>query len=214
MTIHRCLTIPGNQSGMTLLEILIALVIFTIIAAAGYTGLQQGIAVQQQLQQQQEFWRRLDAVMMMIEQDLDQVRDLPPRVPLWDAVSFRGFSNNNSESLGELLKFTRGGHQSILAENVSPYQRLAYRLRDGVLYRVTWAGLNLPENVQGVESVLIAGIENVQLRFLQENRRWLDRWPIRFTAENSASVPRAVELTLSMANGTSYKRVFHVGAPR
>jgi general secretion pathway protein J len=202
------------QSGMTLLEVLIALVIFIIIAAAGYGGLQQGIAVQQQLQQKQQFWRRLDAVMMMLEQDLDQARNLSPRIPVWDAVSFRGYSNQNAEALGELIKFTRVGDHSFRAGIVSPYQRLAYRLRDGVLYRASWGGLNLPETEQGVESEVLAGVSEIELRYLQENRRWVERWPLRFTPEESASVPRAVELTLTLVNATTYKRVFNVGALR
>jgi general secretion pathway protein J len=84
-------------SGMTLLEVMIALVIFTIVAAAGYSGLHQGVAVQQQLQAQQEYWSRLDAVMVMIEQDLSQARKLAPRVPLWDTMAFRGYANNRFE---------------------------------------------------------------------------------------------------------------------
>ena len=202
------------QSGMTLLEVLIALVIFTIIAVAGYSGLHQGVAVQQQLQQQQQYWRRLDAVMLMIEQDLEQARKLAPRLPLWDAIAFRGYSNSQSAAMGEFVKLTRGGHQSFQAGNVSPYLRLAYRLRNGVLYRAVWPGLNLPENEQGAESELLVGIKEIQLRYLQDNHLWVDSWPLRFTAEESVTMPRAVELTLTMVNNATYKRIFYVGAPR
>ena len=202
-----------HDLGMTLLEVLISLVIFTIIAAAGYSGLQQGIAVQEQLQEQQQFWRRLDAVMMMLEQDLDQARNLAPRVPAWDTIAFRGYANNNAESLGELIKFTRAGHESFQEGSVSPYLRLAYRMREGVLTRTTWAGLNLPENEPGVESELLTGVSEIRVRYLQDNRRWVDNWPLRFTAEDSTVMPRAVELTMIMDNETGFSRVFKLGAP-
>jgi general secretion pathway protein J len=200
-------------SGMTLLEVMIALVIFTIVAAAGYSGLHQGVAVQQQLQAQQEYWSRLDAVMVMIEQDLSQARKLAPRVPLWDTMAFRGYANNTSEALGEVMKFTRGGNQSFREGSVSPYRRLSYQLRDGALYRTSQPGINLPESERGVESELLKGVDNIQLRYLQANHNWADSWPIRFTVEDSATLPRAVELTLYLENDISYKRLFYVGAP-
>ncbi len=200
-----------NQSGMTLLEVLVALVIFTIIAAAGYSGLQQGVGVQNQLQQTQLFWRKLDAVMMLLEQDLEQVKNISPRVPLWDNVAFKGYGSHTEESFGEFIKFTRGGNQSILVTNASPFQRMAYRLRDGTLYRVTWPGLNLPEHETGSEVILIEDIDNIELRYLAENRRWVNNWPLRFTQEESQSLPAAIEMTISLSNSLSIKRVFYVG---
>jgi general secretion pathway protein J len=202
------------ENGMTLLEILIAMVVFTIIAAAGYGGLHQGLAVQQQLQEQQTWWKNLDAVVNLIEQDLDQVRNIAPRTPVTDALAFRGYSDNNSGSSGEFIKFTRGGYQTFQATNVGPYLRLAYRLRDGVLYRVSWRGLNLPENEPGEESKLLTDIKDVSVRYLHETRRWVDTWPLRFTGEEAATVPRAVELSISLTNNTTYRRVFYVGPLR
>jgi general secretion pathway protein J len=203
-----------RQTGMTLLEVLIALVIFIIISAAGYSGLQQGIAVQNQLQQQQQTWRKIDALVMLIESDLEQAKTIAPRVPLWDAIAFRGYSNEGDESFGELIKFTRGGYQSYLRLNVNPFQRTAYRLRDGVLYRVTWPGVDLPEYEQGIESELIDNIQGIELKYLAENRRWVDNWPLRFTPEDSLSVPGAVVMTITTVNDLSIKRVFYVGPPK
>jgi general secretion pathway protein J len=202
------------ESGMTLLEILIAMVVFTIIAAAGYGGLHQGLVVQQQLQEQQTWWKNLDAVVNLIEQDLDQVRNIAPRTPVTDAIAFRGYSDNNSGSSGEFIKFTRGGNQSYHATNVGPYIRLAYRLRDGVLYRVSWRGLNLPENELGEESKLLSEVKDVSVRYLHETRRWVDTWPLRFTGDEAATVPRAVELLISLKNNTTVTRVFYVGPLR
>lgn len=210
LVVHR----RKNQGGMTLLEILVALGIFTILAAAGYTGIHQGIAVQGQLQQQQKFWRRLDSVMSLIEMDLEQARALAPRTPVWDTTAFRGFGDDRTGSETEFMRFTRGGHQSFLRTAVSPMLRIGYRLEEGNLYRVYWPGLNLPDGVEPEISELISGINDISLRYLNNNRRWIDTWPIRFTPEESAQVPAAVELILYFENDTSFRRVFHVGPPR
>jgi general secretion pathway protein J len=202
------------ECGMTLLEILVALVIFTILAAAGYSGVYQGIAVQGQLQQQQQFWRRLDSVMGLIEMDLEQARALSPRVPVWDTIAFKGFGDNRTGSETEFMRFTRGGHQSFQGTVASPYLRIGYRLEEGSLYRVNWPGLNLPDGVEAHVSELINGVSDISLRYLDANRRWLDYWPLRFTAEESGQIPAAVEIILYFDNDNSFRRIFHVGPPR
>jgi general secretion pathway protein J len=205
----------GNlQAGMTLLEILVALAIFTILAAAGYSGIHQGIAVQGQLQQQQQFWRRLESVMSLIEMDLEQARALAPRTPVWDTTAFRGFGDDRTGSESEFMRFTRGGHQSFLNAAAGPFLRIGYRLEEGKLYRVYWPGLNLPDGVEPEISELLSGVTDISLRYLNNNRRWIDTWPIRFTPEESAQVPAAVEVILYFDNETSFRRVFHVGPPR
>ncbi len=203
-----------RQRGMTLLEILVALAIFTILAAAGYSGIHQGIAVQGQLQQQQQFWRRLDSVMSLIEIDLEQARALAPRAPVWDTIAFRGFGDKRTGNETEFMRFTRGGHESYLNTTVSPYLRIGYRLVEDRLYRINWPGLNLPDGVEAVESELISGVTDISLRYLNNNRRWVDSWPIRFTPEESTQIPAAVEIILNFDNETSFRRVFHVGPPR
>lgn len=199
---------------MTLLEILVALLIFTILAAAGYSGIHQGIAVQGQLQQQQQFWRRLESVMSLVEMDLEQTRALAPRAPVWDTIAFRGFGDNRTGSETEFIRLTRGGHQSYLNTVASPYLRIGYRLEEGNLYRVNWPGLNLPDGVEAQVSELINGVTDISLRYLNNNQRWVDSWPVRFTPEESAQIPAAVEIILYFDNETSFRRIFHVGPPR
>jgi len=58
---------------------------------------------------------------------------------------------------------------------------------------------------------LIENVEGIQLRYLAENRRWVDNWPLRFTQEDSLSVPAAMEMTMTLSNNLSIKRVFYVG---
>ncbi|MEX2353125.1 MAG: type II secretion system protein GspJ, partial [Gammaproteobacteria bacterium] len=128
----------SHHTGMTLLEVLVALSIFSLIATAGYSGLQQGLSVHDSLQQKRQFWRQLDSVLTLIQQDLDQARDLAPRFPVLDAVAFRGAGEAGALGQDDMILFTRGGNISLRDGPVSPYQRIAYRLREGTLYRTSW----------------------------------------------------------------------------
>lgn len=201
----------SRQSGMTLLEILVALTIFILIAGAGYTGLQQAISIEDGLQQQRHFWRRLDSVMVLMQQDLDQARNLGQRIPLTSTRPFVGAGTANTGTEGELMLFTRGGHASYSSGLVSPHLRVAYRLREGKLYRVSWPRLNMPEDEQGDEAELIANIASLQLRYLDNTHQWNSNWPVGPVTATQSAMPRAVELTLELDNGQIYERVFHVG---
>jgi general secretion pathway protein J len=196
---------------MTLLEILVALTIFILIAGAGYTGLQQAISIEDGLQQQRAFWRRLDSVMVLLQQDLDQARNLGQRIPLTSTRPFAGTGTASPGGGGDLMLFTRGGHASYSSGLVSPHLRVAYRLRDNTLYRVSWPRLNMPEDEQGNEALLTESISRLQLRYLDNTQQWHSSWPTGPVGTAESALPRAVELTLELENGQIYERVFHVG---
>jgi general secretion pathway protein J len=201
-----------SQQGMTLLEVLIALAIFALIAAAGYSGLQQGLSVQDALQQLQVHWQRLDAVMNLIQQDMDQARDVAPRLPAWETLAFRGSADGErAGEPGELLLFTRAGHTFLESGQNSPYLRLTYRFEDGTLYRDVRPRLNTVTEVQSAKAELLHDVAGVQLRYLDRRGQWLPDWPQALNLEQPAGLPRAVELTLQLNDRESYQRVFHVG---
>jgi general secretion pathway protein J len=202
-----------SQTGMTLLEVLVALAIFVLIAAAGYSGLQQGLAVQEGLQVQQLYWQRLDGVLNLIQQDLDQARDQAPRVPVWNALAFRGFGGSMDPGEdGELLLFTRSAQTYYVTEQASPVMRIAYWIEDGILHRRTWPRLNGQESDRGADAILLERVSSVQLRYLDGTRQWSQRWPQPLLTGVEAGIPKAVELTLQLDDEISFQRVFHVGA--
>jgi len=209
--------IARGSRGMTLLELLVAMAIFALLASAAYTALQQGIATQDRLQQTRDFWRRLDSVFSLIKRDLTQARDRAPRVRgQHEARAFRGGEAVRGTATGgeALARFTRGGHTSFREGPVSPFLRIGYRFREGTLYRAVWPRLDAPAGVQPQETALLEGIADVEVRFLAtEAERWQGRWPPSGDAEASG-LPAVLELTLEFEDHGRYKRLFHVGPPR
>jgi general secretion pathway protein J len=202
----------GRQLGMTLLELLVALTIFVLIAAAGYSGLQQGLSVQDGLQENQAYWQQLDAVMTLIQQDLDQSVDVAPRLPAWESMAFRGAADGRSGEQGEVFLFTRTGHTYFQSDQTSPYLRVAYRLDGETLYRVTRTRLNVAAVGEDPGSELLAGVSAIQVRYMSNARQWVPNWPQLINTQEPEGLPRAVELTLELNNDETYRRIFHVGA--
>ena len=207
--------IARGSGGMTLLELLVAMAIFALLATAAYTAVQQGIATQDRLRETREFWRRLESVFALIERDLNQARDRQPRTP--GRQQARAFQTGRG-SLGgpgdALFRFTRGGHTSFREGPVSPYLRVAYGFREGELQRATWPRLDAPAGARPREATLLSGLADARARFLRPGaKRWVETWPPA-RGEEAPALPAAVELTLEFEDHGRYKRLFHVGAPR
>lgn len=202
-----------RQQGMTLLEVLIALTIFVLMAGAGYSGLQQALSIESGLEQKRQYWRRLDAAMLLLQQDLDQAVNLAPRVPLNETRSFIGNPAADPAVLGSLLLFSRGGQFSFADGPVSPHVRVGWRLREGRLFRVVWPQLNRTEQQRGSEFELLDGVRDVQVRYLDPSRQWRTLWPAAPGREESI-MPIAVEWQIQLDDNRQYKRVFHVGSLR
>jgi general secretion pathway protein J len=202
-----------RQQGMTLLEVLIALTIFVLMAGAGYSGLQQALSIESGLEQQRQYWRRLDAAMLLLQQDLDQAINLAPRVPLNEALSFIGNPAADPAVLGGVLLFSRGGNFSFADGPVSPHVRVAWRFREGRLYRVVWPQLNMADRERGSEFELLDGIRDIRVRYLDPTRQWRTLWPAAPGREDSV-MPVAVEWQIQLDDEQQYKRVFHVGTLR
>ena len=79
---------------MTLLELIIAIAIFSLVAAAAYAALSQGLVIQDRLQEQRHFWQRFEAVFNLVHTDLEQAVNLTPRIPGNNA--FTGYEQGDS----------------------------------------------------------------------------------------------------------------------
>ncbi|MCU0806914.1 MAG: type II secretion system minor pseudopilin GspJ [Candidatus Contendobacter sp.] len=118
--------------GFTLLELLVALAVFSIMAVAAYGGLRNVLYTRAAVEEQN---RRLAAVQLAVyrlEQDIEQA------VP-------RGIRDEYGEPQGALLggaladdrlTLTRTGWDNPLGQPRANLQRVAYRLRDGRLWRL------------------------------------------------------------------------------
>lgn len=213
---------PQGQRGLTLIELIVALAIFALVATAAYTALGQGVDIQDRLQRKRQFWQRLELAFGTMARDLGQAIDRVPRVPgrEWSAPLHAPASP--SAGLDEVLfRFSRGGLTSFREGPVSPYQRVSYRFPEDRLVRTTWPRMDGPGDGEPREAALVTGVTEAEASFLAEpGDRWLAQWPppepavAEAEADLRPGLPLAVELTLTFEKHGEFKRVFHVGIPR
>jgi general secretion pathway protein J len=178
--------------GFTLLELLVALAIFSVIAVMAYGGLSTVLGQSSLTEERAVRLGKLQKTYLIMQRDLEQV------VP-------RSIRDEFGDRIGPLtgtpsFQFTRGGWRNPLEHPRSTLQRVGYLLEDGELTRYAWPVLDRAQDSKPVEQLLAKDITDLQVRYLDEKNRWQEQWPeerLGVSAEEPPEeLPKAVELTL------------------
>jgi general secretion pathway protein J len=182
----------GGQRGFTLLELLVALAIFSLLAVMAYGGLRSVLEQRAGTEQEAERLGQLQKIYLLMQRDIEQVVPRPVR---------DGYGAELPALLGaESLELTRGGWRNPLGHARSTLQRIAYVHEDGELVRYTWRVLDRAQDSVPVRQPLTDEIEEMTVRYLDAANEWQTTW-----GGNSAQVlpgatvtmlPKAVEVTL------------------
>lgn len=191
---------PAAARGFTLLELLVALSIFAVLALLAYGGLTGMLNARAQSDEHAEALRRLQLAYRTLGRDLEQW--VPRRVR--DEYGQDQPALTAGMDIGAALELTRGGWRNPAEQPRSTLQRVAYSLQDDALVRSTWLNLDRPADAQPVERDLLEGVKEIQLRLLDASGVWQERWPPsgqlvppQAEAALPAPVPRALEMVLT-----------------
>lgn len=195
------------QSGFTLLEVLVAMAIFAIVAYMAYGGFG---AVLKQQQIVDESAARLRAVQFAVRQLSNDFAQLQPR-PIREELGegWRGALVSGGLEL-QAAELTRAGWANPLARSRPTLQRVAYRVEDGTLIRSYWPVLDRLLEEEPVETELVDGVAELRFRFLDADGQWVDQWPAADASSDPRLIPRAVEITLELDDWGEIFRIIEV----
>jgi type II secretion system protein J len=118
-------------------------------------------------------------------------------------------SVTESSSSPDGLSLTRSG--SPLQENaLAAPQRIAYRLRDGTIERLNWAGVDIAPRDEPVVVAVLKQVSAFNVRFLDPAGEWRTTWGLPMNSVTT--FPAAVEVTVQLASGEKIVRL--VDMPR
>jgi len=199
----------SRLSGFTLIELLVALAIFGIFAVLAYAGLGRLLENRERLTEEQRVWQELSQAFLRISDDVAHARSRAVRdVGGFELRAFVGRPFDSRALAEPSLELTRGGELNYGGAPRSDLRRVAYRLKEGRLVRITWPVLDRAPVTEPLEAPLLADVETFELRFYGDSGQSVETWP---TAASGPDVPpRAMEVTLAVKGMGRFKRLFLV----
>jgi len=207
----------ARAAGFTLIELLVAVAIFGVLSITAYAGLNRMLDERVRLEQERALWRDLSLAFVRLSDDLSHARARPVRDNAGDPLPALRGQPTDTRALGEpALEFTRGGEPTFGESRRPDLRRIAWRLRDGKLERLTWPVLDRGPATEPIVSTVLNGVEGFELRFIGAAGSGTTVWPVDLLtlggqAAANTSLPRAVEVDLTVAGRPRITRLFLVG---
>ncbi|MCW9014203.1 MAG: type II secretion system minor pseudopilin GspJ [Gammaproteobacteria bacterium] len=202
------MTRAARPQGFTLIEVLIAMAIFAILALMAYGGLESVIRSKTQTEESMLRLRALQITMSKLQRDIEQISPRDGQ----DGLGGKLLRLSASPNSDLLFEFTRNGWRNPAKLRRSHLQRIGYRLDEDRLLRISWPYVDRAQDDHASEQELIDNIKELELRFLDQSNQWHDNWPPHeaLASGNTAAQPRVIEVTLNMQDWGEIVRLFRV----
>ncbi len=198
----------SGQRGFTLLEILVAMALFSIVSYMSYSGLDAVIRQHEIVSESAARLRQLQYAMRRLVQDFSQIQPRAIREETGEGHKPALIADTRT---AEPMELTRAGWPNPLAHPRSSLQRVAYWVEDNTLIRAQWPVLDRMLGQEPIELELLEGVEEFQLLFLGANNEWAEQWPPPDSqdsgADTQAALPQAVEIILQLDDWGEIRRL-------
>ena len=191
---------PYQSNGFTLVEMMVALLIFSMLSIAGVALLRSAVNSDEITGQNLNEMADMQRFVSLMEADLSQA--LPRSYRADDGGRMAAFETRDAAT--GFLRFTRGGQSNLNDKPRSNLQRVEYRLVDGRIERLFYESTD--GGAISEPARLLENVEGLQLRVRDKGGLWASDW----RTERLADLPRAVELRFQQ-DGRSYRHLFLVG---
>ncbi len=197
------------QRGFTLIEVMVAVAVFGILAVFATATLGQALSNSDMLNERMDRLQSIQRTMNYLSTELLQSAPRVVRTDLGLPPEPALLSSFGSDFA---LQITHGGWPNSAGVPRSTQQRTAYRIEDNELVRYHWNVLDRTVNNLPVATVLMDDIDSLTFRFLQANGEWTDQWPpINLQTSGPTTMrPRAVAIVLELPDEGELTRIVEV----
>jgi len=194
---------PLRKNGFTLLELLVALTVLSIVSLIAWRGLDSLVHTRERLQPEAEGVREILVAFGQLERDLAQVVSagfVPLSTP---PIAVREGTGTTLEMM-RMAPHTEGEPSAV--------QLVIYEVRDGRLMRLSSSPLTTlgaRPSAGLVETPLLADVQSLRVRVWQPGSGWAP--PQAVASANPRGSPPGIEVVVERADGRQYRRVLLVG---
>ncbi|MEM7357798.1 MAG: type II secretion system protein GspJ [Pseudomonadota bacterium] len=184
--------------GFTLLEIVIAVAIFAVIASIIFPGLLQFLEMRERVDEKHHQVVALQKTFQFIANDLRFASNRLAKDEYGEPAKTTLSVNDDS-----LLELT-AQYPDLSLDGLSVPRRVSWFLEDGVLYRVQSPVLDPDSDTRTMEQTMLEGIEDVEIKVTQivdGRNEEDDKW------EEQSRLPDLIDITVKMPEGLEYRRL-------
>ncbi len=194
---------PHHRSGFTLIEILVALVIFAVLSVLGYQGLTAVVNYSERTRTDYEEHNQLHRATVILMQDLLHLRARTVRDRLGGRLRAYDTSDQDYE-----ITFTRGALPSIVGSSLGGMQRVGYSVsEENQLLRWVWPTLDAFGQNQPDARVLLDSVKRVEFFQLNARNEFEQNWPPLNETLAPDELPRMIRMEIEMENGMRLTRL-------
>ncbi|SNS04537.1 type II secretion system protein J (GspJ) [Sphingomonas laterariae] len=190
------------EHGFTLVELMISLLIFGMLAAAGVGLLGFSVRAQEAAQERLDEVAAIRRVGAILTSDLAQAA--PRLVRDQDGIRQVAFIGDGGAADAIALNFVRRGWSNGAMAARASLQRVEYRLAGDRLERRTWPMLDGAAPAK--PAIVMRGVEAMTVRYRRKGE-WRDRWD----SVRPEAMPDAVEMVLDVAGIGAVRMLFLTG---
>lgn len=181
----------NHQKAFTLLEMLISVAVFALMAAMAYGGLNQVIRSSAQIKISNETLSELQFALSSIEKDLLQLSNRKIRDEFGDEQAAIKVAQDR-------LIFSRLGWANFIGAQRSHIQRVEYVIIENQLIRQYWTSIDQTVEQTPIQSVLINNIKSMSIKVIDSNQEIQTTWPVSDSGEASSVTAKAIEINLEL----------------
>lgn len=187
-----------KQQGFSLLEVLLALLIFSVIGLATEGLVSSSIKYQEKVVTKTEQLEDIAEVALRMRSDFLQI--INRSVELHDSTREAALVGSSSS-----IRFTKSAWENPLESKRPNYQRVTYVTSKNDLERAHSQWLDIAD-AEDVASKYFKNIKDVGFQYLNAQMEWVPSWD----SENIGRLPRAIKVFFSTTGFTDVERVFEI----
>ena len=178
----------STANGFTLIEIMLALLIFAIIAVITSSVMITVFNTRDAVNQQMQRLAQLQLTVILLQRDFTQ------------AVLRSTLDNQGSRQPGfvgdakQVSFISMGYHNPEAREQQSQLQKVEYILKDGNFIRRTWQQLDQAPQSQASDRILLSRVNSIELNYLSQEQQVLPFW----NSQAHSHLPKAIILSLKL----------------
>ena len=193
----------NSGRGFTLIEILSALLVLSLLALMSYRGLGAVLDAREHPRSETDKWRHVAAFLARFERDVQLAAPRPVRTitaaSTGTAPPWRGEVSATEQARLEFSRFAA-------TDGVDTARRVAYRLNEkNEIELWLWPGLDVAPDTLPARHPVLAGVNTFELQYLNPGLVWVNVWP---SSPTDPFIPQAVRLRIVLDSSEEIVRIF------